>query len=413
MTSLPRIEKHAVIVVFVLALIVRVFALMIVPPPAIDDSAEAAYLAGAKTLLGEGGFRDQSYPVYSPPLYGILIALCQVTFGPSLWPVKCVQLLIDSITVVFLFLILRKVFDVATGALGAVILALYPFSVYLAISIASEPLVTCLLAGFVLLAVSAVQQQRIGYFAAAGIVLGLATLTRATTQFLPLFVLPVLVFLRQRERQLLKCAAFGFLFLLTILPWTIRNYVVLNDFIPVATGGGVVVLMGSQESYLTIPGKPAMYANHPPKAGGKPSEVDRHWRNAGLAEHLKHLERDPLAFIRFNAMKFLRLWYATESGDNHIRTLAPNLPIYILACVGVLRVLKKRQRLALIPLSVIGYYVVLHWASLPLFRYMIPVMPYVIGLAAFAMVELAGQWGLAPQLLLSSKGGVINEKVPE
>jgi 4-amino-4-deoxy-L-arabinose transferase-like glycosyltransferase len=293
-----------------------------------------------------------------------------------------------------MFVIMREICNARTGLLAAAILALYPFAIYLAISIASEPLVTCLLAGFVLLAIYAARLQQLRYFAFAGMVLGLATLTRGTTQFMPIFLfVGVLPFAYRMRSFMIAAVLFIASFMFVIAPWAIRNYAVLDDFIPVATGGGIVVLMGSEEEYLTIPGKPDMYAKYPPMQGSKPSEVDKYWRNAGIGNHIHHLENDPMGFLKFTAMKFLRLWYATESGHNHQWTLGGNLPLYILACLGLLMALRTQQFLVLIPLFVIVYYALLHWASLPLFRYMMPVMPYVIGLASFGALELAYQLG--------------------
>ncbi|CAI4032536.1 Glycosyltransferase family 39 protein [Nitrospira tepida] len=399
-------EKGTIAWLFLVAVIVRLAALWIVPAPPIDDSAQAAYLAGAHKLLHGEGFRDPSYPIYAPPLYGMFIAFLQSIFGEDLGPVKIVQVMVDSVTVILVFLIMREIFNARTGLLAAAVLAVYPFAIYLAISIAAEPLVTCLLAGFVLLVIYAVRLQDLRYFAAAGIVLGLATLTRGATQFLPFLLVFVLVFLIRGGKQVLisymVCLA-GFV--LVISPWTVRNLVVLDDVIPVATAGGIVILMGSNETYLTIPGKTEMNEKYPPPQGIKPSEVDRYWRNAGITEHLRHLQADPIGFVTFNIAKFFRLWYATESGDNHQWTLGGNLPLYLLACVGLVIALRTQQYLVLIPLFVIGYYALLHWASLPLFRYMMPVMPYVIGLASFGALGWANQIGFVqrfPETLLSA-----------
>lgn len=387
-------EKRTIAWVFVLAMVVRLAALVLIPAPPIDDSAQAAYLAGAQKLLTGEGFTDPTYPVYTPPLYGMFIAFWQSIFGENLGPVKVVQVIVDSVTVILIFFIMREIGNARTGLLAAAVLAVYPFSIYLAISIASEPLVTCLLAGFVLLAIYAARLQKLRYFAFAGMVLGLATLTRGTTQFMPMFLLVGMLPLAYHIRSYVRAfLLFVSSFLLVIAPWTIRNYVVLDDFIPVATGGGIVVLMGSQEEYLTIPGKPDMFEKYPPVQGNKPSEVDKYWRDAGIANHVHHLENDPLGFLKFTAVKFLRLWYATESGHNHQWTLGGNLPLYILACLGLLIALRTQRFLVLIPLFVIVYYALLHWASLPLFRYMMPAMPYVIGLASFGALELSYQLG--------------------
>src|SRR5262249_40813610 len=159
---------------------------------------------------------------------------------------------------------------------------------------------------------------------------------RATTQFVPLIFLFMLLLIRKRSTELLFCyAAFCLSFVLVVLPWTVRNYVILDDFIPVATGGGIVVLMGSSEKFLTIDGKPGMYRANIPPQGSKPSQNDKFFMRAGLEEYKIHLQTDPLGFVAFMTRKFFRLWYATESGNKHYLILLSQLPLYIFALAGL------------------------------------------------------------------------------
>jgi hypothetical protein len=179
----------------------------------------------------------------------------------------------------------------------------------------------------------------------------------------------------------------------------------LDDFIPVATSGGIVVLMGSSEEFLVIDGKSAMLQRHVPPAGGKPSQNNKFYTRVGLEIHMAHLRTDPLGFMTFMVKKFGRMWYATESGKNHSLILLSQLPIYVFAVIGVIFAWMKGKTSAWIPLCLIAYFVVLHWLSLPLFRYMLPIMPYVIGLAAFAIVTIKNEW-----LCLEKTVGVFNKQ---
>ena len=176
----------------------RLTAFLILPAPDLDTSATEAYWGGANRLLHGVGFSDTSYPVFAPPLYAIFISLCLTLFGDSQVPVKIVQACVDAAMTIILYLIGREVFDARTGLLSAGIWAVYPFPIYLALTIASEPLFTLLLGIFVLLTIYAICSQRSRYYCAAGILLGLATLTRATTQFLPL-MFPLMIFPFQRR----------------------------------------------------------------------------------------------------------------------------------------------------------------------------------------------------------------------
>ena len=404
MYSKPE-NKKLIAFLFAFSLLVRLLTLAIFPTPALDSSA-ISHLRAAYLLMDGKGFSDPSFQVFNPPGYPVFIAICLSLFGGDQVSVIIVQAVMDSLTIVMVYFVMKGIFDIETALLSAGILSLYPFSVYLTMSIASEPLFTFFLSGFVLSSVYAVRSTKPWYYCVSGILLGLTTLTRGTTQFVPLMFPVMLILLGKRGREsFFCCTALCLTFVLVILPWTVRNYVVLDEFIPVATGGGIVVLMGSSENFLTIDGKPEMYQTHIPPAGSKQSQNDKFYARAGLKRHMVHLQTDPLGFVGFMAKKLARLWYATESGRNHNLILLSQLPIYVFAVIGVIFARMKGKTSAWIPLCMVAYFVALHWLSLPLFRYMIPIMPYVIGLAAFAIVTVKNEW-----LRLGSRVDVSNKQ---
>jgi len=385
-----------------LALCLRLTAFLILPAPDLDTSATEAYWGGANRLLHGVGFSDTSYPVFAPPLYAIFISLCLTLFGDSQVPVKIVQACVDAAMTIILYLIGREVFDARTGLLSAGIWAVYPFPIYLALTIASEPLFTLLLGIFVLLTIYAICSQRSRYYCAAGILLGLATLTRATTQFLPLmFPLMILPFPRQGKAVLVNYTVFCLSFSLVILPWTMRNYVVLRDFIPVATAGGAVLLEGSSETLFTAAGRvkelPTYFESlrvkgivRPP-SGSKPSEEERFLIRAGIENYKSRLHNDARGFVLFLLSKVLRLWYMTASGRNQGVILAVNLLIYLFALAGLVLAWIRERSMAWVLASMLVYFVAIHCLTVPLYRYMVPTMPYVIGFASFGIIVILEQ----------------------
>jgi len=382
--------------IFVVALLVRVSALLTLPPPPLDTSAQIAYWGGAQILTHGKGFSDPSYPVYAPPGYAIFIATCLKLFGADLMPVKIVQCVLDSLSLVVIFVIMKDIFGTQTGLFSAVLMAIYPFSIYLSISVASEPLFTFLLSIFALLACYAIRFQNIYYFCGAGVLLALATLTRATTQYLPIIIFFPVMFIsfKKRTKDLLRAyGAFIVAFAIVMSPWALRNYAVLSDFVPVGTAGGWVFLQGSTEIFFTsdaLEQWPVYYETLRPPKGLKPSEIDRFNMRAGLENYQKRLQNDPVSIFSFLATKFLRLWYAGESGRNDAIIILVNLPIYSFALAGLLIAWHRRITLVWVPFTMVTYFVIVHWASLPLFRYLMPVMPYLVGFAAFTMVSTMG-----------------------
>ena len=398
-------QTRIVVGIFIVALLLRLSALAILSPPPLDKSAELAYWGGAQLIVHGDGFRDPSYPVYAPPMYAVFIAAFLALFGDDQLPVKIAQVILDSLTVVFVYVVIRETLGLRTGLLSAGIMAIYPFSVYLSTTIASEPLFTFFLSASMLLALYAIRSQNTYYYCAAGVLLGLATLTRGVTQFFPIVFLAMLMLINKRptKKLFLSSGALCLSFAIVISPWAIRNYTVLEDFVPVGTAGGFVFLQGSTEIFFAndaLKKWPGYYetllansVNVPPK-GSKPSVVDKFNARAGMENYKSRLLNDPVSFVSFLSRKFLRLWYAGESGRNDAIILAVNLPIYLFAVIGLILAWRRKMLLVWVPFSIVAYFILVHWVSLPLFRYLMPAMPYLIGFAAFAIISILERAGI-------------------
>jgi len=393
-------EKHPglkaiLATLFCLSLVVRAVALWLFPVDHLSTNAEIAYLGGARMILDGPGIMNPKYPVFTPPLYAILIALGAATFGDELLPIKLVQIIADSGTTCVVFLIAREILGQRVALLTGFFLVFYPFSIYAALYIGSETLFTFFLSLFVLFLLKAVSFRPVHWYLLAGFSLGIATLIRGTTQFV-LAVVPIALFLASRtvnRRILLGYLLMSLAFVLCIAPWAVRNYVVLEAVVPVATASSVF-LQGSNEEFLTIDGKSIGFPRYfselekrglsmpPPGAG--PVAGDKYMFKAGLENYLIRAESDPFSFITFFAEKFARLWFATESGRNHLIILLLNAPFYLFALIGLIFLWKKQSmhRSVWIVIVLVGYFILLHWISLPLFRYVLPVMPYIIAFAS-------------------------------
>ena len=382
---------------FLISLFIRLLALWMFPEPHLSSNARIAYLGGAHRLVEGDGFRDPSYPVFTPPLYAIFIAVSLYLFGDDQIPVKIAQAFADSLTVVIVYLITKHIFGRKTAFLSSAVLSIYPFSIYPVTYIGTETFFTLFLSLFVLLSLYAIRYERWQYYVCAGIVLGLATLTRATTQFYPLFFLITLLSLKKPSKPtLIKYLTFAMSFTLVMLPWSLRNYVVLNDLIPVATGG-INFLGGSSEKFFTISENRKAYPEffellksrgiEKPSEDSKPSERDRFLIRAGVENYKMRWEQEPISIVPFMVYKFIRLWYATESGakGKHVTIISINILIYLLCLGGIILAMLRKNNLSSLLLGVLIYFILLHWITLPLFRYMVPVMPYVIGFGSFAV----------------------------
>lgn len=397
-SSETRLTWKIMSIFFFSSLILRGLTLWLSPVEHLGSNAKIAFLGGAEMILNGKGLMDHEYPVFIPPLYAILIAFCSWMFGHDQLPIKVLQIVADSATTCVVMLIAREILGLRTALISGGLLIVYPFSIYASTYIGSETLFTFFLSCCILFFLWATSSSRLAWYLLAGCMLGVATLIRGTTQFFPLLT-PVLLALLHRtisKRVIVGYLGFCFCFALMIAPWTVRNYLVLKEIVPVSTAS-TPFLQGSHEDFFTIDAKkgyPKYFLElkergiSAPPPGAGPVVIDRYWFRAGLEKYRIRAETDPLSFIPFMLQKFGRMWYATESGRNHVIILFANLPFYIFAIVGGIYLFRQRQapQSIWILLFVIAYFALLHMISLPLFRYVLPIMPYVIVLASMGIL---------------------------
>jgi len=365
------------------------------PDPPLPYNALFAYLRGAELLRSGAGFGDPSFPVFTPPLYSLLLATVGSVSEASTLGIRIAQMVIDSLTAVLTCLLAKELVSARAASFAGIAWALYPFAIYSTQYVGTEVLFAFFLLAFLLYFVWAIKLESRWLDAGAGLCLGLATLTRGTTQFLPLLLPFVLVwFLKDRRRVLWSSGVMLACFVLVVFPWSLRNYLVLHEVIPIGTNSSVI-LWGSSKPLLTIDSRlkelPQLYDRakaqgifaSPPDAS--PTEKDRYFLQLAIENYRQAVRNDPLGLIELLITKFARLWYSTESGNNHIVILLVNLLIYPLALIGALAVWKERNPFGLLLLGVVIYFSLLHWATLPLFRYILPIMPIILCLACLGL----------------------------
>ena len=204
-----------------------------------------------------------------------------------------------------------------------------------------------------------------------------------------------------------------------IAPWTIRNYVcggvhpVAVRWPPCGAGEGSS-RPGRDERIHDYYKQIEARGIDTPAPGAAASEWERFYRRAAIERYKIRFETDPWSFPGFLIKKFAWLWYGTESGSNQVPILLINAFVYPFCLVGIWLCIRRRETKALILLMPVVYLVLLHWATFVMFRYMVPVMPYLLAFAAVAVVasidRFAGSSSLVARLGLAAshhgRGGV-------
>jgi len=209
-----------------------------------------------------------SFDTFRPPVYPFFVAVIYTVFGKSLLAVALSQAVLGACVPVLIGFIAVSVYDdfIACGA--PILAALYPGFVFLSNLMMSELLGTFLLLVSILFYLQVLSlkkdPERIDVYHTifSGFFMGLAVLTRAI--FLPFLIfVPIITIIVKKgkifkDRTLVYISVFFIVSLLTIVPWTVRNYIVHNEIIPVTSQTGITIY----SSYILEEGQSYGYLTH-------------------------------------------------------------------------------------------------------------------------------------------------------
>jgi 4-amino-4-deoxy-L-arabinose transferase-like glycosyltransferase len=238
-------------------------------PPVYDAQAYATIAAelerGAGFTLGPGATQPASD--YSPGLPLFAGGLYALSGGVHERAARLVLALIGTLSVLFAYLIGRRMSGPLAGLIGALAVAIYPALLEYQGMFMSEPLAATLLSGAVLAMLWASGRDA-RYWLVPGLILGALALVRP--EYLAISLPIAVVVFARRGRDGWKAGLAQALVMLlglvvVVAPWTVRNAVALGRFVPISTGGGQVLFAGS---YMPSGGDPekvgeAVLERHP------------------------------------------------------------------------------------------------------------------------------------------------------
>jgi 4-amino-4-deoxy-L-arabinose transferase-like glycosyltransferase len=235
-----------------------------------------AYARIAENLSEHGSFdarpegvahEVQPTSAYAPGLPLLAGAVYWISGGPHLTLVLVILALIGAVAVPLTYLLGRRLSGPVAGLVGAAAIAFYPALLQYQALLLTEPLAATLLVASLLAYINAASPPLPGgaresdmdgpslprpgmpRWALAGVLLGLLALVRpeylAIAALLPLLALAWNV-RGGNWRRAATAAGVSLLATAVVLaPWTIRNAIVLDRFVPVSTGGGKALYIGT------------------------------------------------------------------------------------------------------------------------------------------------------------------------
>lgn len=320
------IARRPVASVFAVALLLRLAFVFWAPDePAADGIFYRIY---AENIARGWGYIDvDGSPVVRwMPGWPFFLSALYTFIGSATHVATFANALLDAFTAALLVPLGTRLFDPRTGVVAGGLYACWPGMIFLCGTHMSEPLFNLLLVGTLLatLRTTEATEGRTRRAAVTGFFLGAAALVKAE----PLVLFPAIAWSLWRTRISARATARELAAMLVVTaalltPWTIRNYVAFDRFLPTAASGGIG----------------AHLANHPGASGGQDLFANRTlqerfrrenlaWtaiarNDAGWREAWDFARDNPREELRIVANK-LRLTYLGDArGAKLVRGMGP------------------------------------------------------------------------------------------
>lgn len=385
-------------------------------PPTVGKSPDM-YLSIARNLVSDQGFRvtpETAETMMRGPGYPYFLAGLFIIFGESHILIQLSNIAMVLGTAVIVFTLTRRFTEnVPVSLLSAMILTFHPAILLLETRASLECLFMFLLALFMLLFYRALEQNSLHRFFIAGLVLGLALLTRTTPLLiLGLLFLYLLTVYRQNKpwkHATVKIAVLSLGMFLVLSPWMARNYSLMGtptfseSLIGVAAfqGAYITKTMSDGRSYSERVHESSVATSKLAAANGVPFvrfEDDKYWDlffsiedelmyNKILLTHtLGEYSQNPLFFAKHCLYNAVRFWFQGATPKITILGTVIMLPIMVLAGIGLVRGIRHGLRVIPLALPIIAVYAV----SIPLIsnaRYTTPLLPFLLVMAGIALTR--------------------------
>lgn len=384
-------SRAALVRLFVAAFVLRAVFLL-VEPPARRIGDEGLWRQMAREIASEEvGFSPFRTRLLShPPLYPYFLAASVRLLG-TFQAVKWAQVLLGALLVPAVALVAARAAGPRVGLVAAIMAAGYPELVWHGTHFWSEALLLTLLWWGFDRALAADARGAVGAAVLAGLLWGLAILTRETLlYFVPLVGL-WLAWRRPAGRRL--AAAFLLACVVTVGPWTWRNYVVYGSFVPVATRGGLMLLLGNTDRpWEEVTAEVGALG---PVAGPREAfaQAIREATSHPLGWYPRKVLREMAAFWGVNNLSVIHLqneaYGPLPAWANRLASalsIVPYLALLALAVLGAAGTGLDRARVLL--LGFLVGYTLLHAAAFGFPRFRLPLLPVLFLLAAEAWNRL-------------------------
>jgi 4-amino-4-deoxy-L-arabinose transferase-like glycosyltransferase len=407
--TIPFLARYKIaLFIGLLALVLRLFLVLILDPsPTFKGGDTNWYMYNGHELVTTG---KTPGPLPTAPLYLVVVGVVQVVIpgeptGITLYThtemqtVRVVQAILGAALCVLVYALTRRLFSARTGTLAALILAISPALILEAGNLITESLFMFFAFGGLAIYVSAQGNPTPRMLVWAGIMFGLATLTRAVLLLFPLG-LALHLFLTHRARWKQLALALLVSYGLVISTWTIYNALVWKRLVIGGEGFWSFVYQGATSK--------ASPEELDEGLGISPENVDEQ-RSEAMQEGIqKNIIEDPVGWIKHRITELANAYLqphntlrlkgksfrraADDWLDNdrsleglidltRVGSFWPRLALYVFHFGGLLFgmagmwIVRRQWRSLFLPYAMIFYFTGIHVVLLALPRYLFPVYP--------------------------------------
>lgn len=221
------------------------------------------YHLGALSIAEGMGYKLYGNPTAFEPIgYPAFLALLYSAIAPRLIVPKLMNVLLSLGIIILAYFLGKRLFNKTAGVLAALFLALSPRNIAYTSVLSNEIFFTFFLLLALVLLLNRAEKWWSGPL--LGIITGILALTKPFMLLFPgvLFLID-LVQRGELKAGLQKAVVVTVFMILTICPWTIRNYLVFREFIPISTNGGITLYLnnnpyaeGHWQDPFKLPGSP-------------------------------------------------------------------------------------------------------------------------------------------------------------
>ncbi|MCU0310207.1 MAG: glycosyltransferase family 39 protein [Acidimicrobiales bacterium] len=334
-----------------------------------------------------------------PPLWPALLAAARLLGLDDRTDYQLVGALLGATTVLLTGLLGRRVAGRAVGLVAALIVALGPMLIAADGSVMSESLYVALVTGVMLASYRALERSTPVRFAAVGVLLGAAALTRADALFLVPFLAVALAWRipgRSVGRRLALGGALVASMLVVLAPWTAYSSSRMGGFVAVSSNSGSMLEGANCASTYGGSLLGAWDAECPRPRDLAVPELE--WAAEARGIGLDYARREPSRLPAVAAARVLRLWglwspveqarlESVETRDEHWQLVGWGYHIVVLALAVPGTVLLVRRRAELTPLlALVAAVVVTAIASYGSQRFALALHPVLAVCAAVAVL---------------------------